>query len=157
MPVASHLPGNQRVFSNALVVSEASQRSRFAFLFYFYNKNIILIKNCSCCHCSDAEDMPRHQPPLPIVTTSGATVTQPQFGHGPVRHRPPADKPGQSGKTVTVKAVCRSDIQGQRGGAGTVCPLFLMFYYFWSCSSLSSGNCATLDFLPGCGESECVE
>ncbi|XP_020619482.1 centrosomal protein POC5-like isoform X2 [Orbicella faveolata] len=69
---------------------------------------------------NDAEDMPRHQPPLPIVTTSGPTVTQPQFGHGPARHRPLADKPGQAGKTVTVKAVCRSDIQGQKGGAGLV-------------------------------------
>lgn len=65
--------------------------------------------------------MPRQQPPpLPIVTTSGPTVTQQQFGHGLFRHRPPAEKPGQLGKTVTVKAVCRSDIQGQKGGAGTV-------------------------------------
>lgn len=70
--------------------------------------------------------MPRHQPPLPIVTTSGPTVTQPQFGHGPAGHRPPADKPGQVGKTITVKAVCRSDIQGQKGGAGKVWLLFLI-------------------------------
>jgi len=69
---------------------------------------------------NDAEDIPRHQPPLPIVTTSGPTVTQLQFGYGPSRHRPPADKPGQAGKSVTVKAVCRSDIQGQKGGAGLV-------------------------------------
>lgn len=94
--------------------------------------------------------MPRHQPPLPIVTTSGPTVTQPQFGHGPGRHRPPADKPGQAGKTVTVKAVCRSDIQGQKGGAGTVCLLFLIIFLLFSisglqnapCSSVSSGYCA---------------
>ena len=63
--------------------------------------------------------MPRQQPPLPILTTSGPTVTQQQFGHGLSRHRPPAEKPGQLGKSVTVKAVCRSDIQGQKGGAGT--------------------------------------
>lgn len=74
--------------------------------------------------------MPRHQPPLPIVTTSGPTVTQPQFGHGPARHRPSADKPGQAGKTVTVKAVCRSDIQGQKGVAGTLCPSFLIILLF---------------------------
>ena len=78
--------------------------------------------------------MPRHQPPLPIVTASGGTVTQAQFGHGPARHRPPADKPGQAGKTVTVKAVCRSDIQAQRGGAGTVF-LFFLISNFWSVSS----------------------
>ena len=83
----------------------------------------------------DAEDMPRHQPPLPIVTTSGPTVTQAQFGHGPARHRPPADKPGQAEKTVTVKAVCRSDIQAQRGVAGTKCLLFVAsnFWYVSSC------------------------
>lgn len=66
------------------------------------------------------EDMPRHQPPLPTVTTSGPAVTQHQFSHGLSRQRPPAEKPGQMGKTVTVKAVCRSDIHGQKGGAGTV-------------------------------------
>ncbi|KAL9985881.1 hypothetical protein ACROYT_G008332 [Oculina patagonica] len=67
-----------------------------------------------------AEDMPRQQPPLPNVTTSVPTVTQQQFGHGLSRHRPPAEKPGQLGKSVTVRAVCRSDIQGQKGGAGLV-------------------------------------
>jgi len=70
----------------------------------------------------DAEDMPRHQPPFPTVTTSGPVVTQSQqFSHVPSRQRPPAERPGQlGGKTVTVKAVCRSDIQGQKGGAGTL-------------------------------------
>jgi len=71
----------------------------------------------------DAEDMPRHhQPPFPTVTTSGPVVTQSQqFSHFPAKQRPPAERPGQlGGKTVTVKAVCRSDIQGQKGGAGTV-------------------------------------
>ena len=86
--------------------------------------------------------MPRRQPPLPIVTTSGQSVTQQQFGYEPSRQRPPAERPGQSvtqqqfgyepsrqrppaerpgqlgGKTVTVKAVCRSDIQGQKATAG---------------------------------------
>ena len=63
--------------------------------------------------------MPRRQPPLPIVTTSGQSVTQQQFGYEPSRQRPPAEKPGQlGGKTVTVKAVCRSDIQGQKATAG---------------------------------------
>lgn len=73
------------------------------------------------CFSLDAEDMPRHQPPLPIVTTSGSSVTQQQqFSHASARQRPPAERPGQlGGKTVTVKAVCRSDIQGQKGGAGT--------------------------------------
>lgn len=68
----------------------------------------------------DTEDMPRRQPPLPIVTTSGQSVTQQQqFGYLPSRQRPPAERPGQlGGKTVTVKAVCRSDIQGQKATAG---------------------------------------
>ncbi|XP_073240879.1 centrosomal protein POC5-like isoform X1 [Porites lutea] len=70
---------------------------------------------------SDTEDMPRRQPPLPIVTTSGQSVTQQQFGYVPSRQRPPAERPGQlGGKTVTVKAVCRSDIQGQKATAGLV-------------------------------------
>ena len=74
--------------------------------------------------------MPRHQPPLPTVTTSGPAVTQQQqfshatqqqqFSHAASRQRPPVERPGQlGGKTVTVRAVCRSDIQGQKGGAGT--------------------------------------
>ena len=63
--------------------------------------------------------MPRRQPPLPIVTTSGQSVTQQQFGYVPSRQRPSAERPGQlGGKTVTVKAVCRSDIQGQKATAG---------------------------------------
>lgn len=66
------------------------------------------------------EDMPRHQPTLPTVTTSGPAVTQHQFSHVLSRQRTSAEKPGQIGKTVTVKAVCRSDIQGQKGGAGLV-------------------------------------
>ena len=67
----------------------------------------------------DTEDMPRRQPPLPIVTTSEQSVTQQQFGYVPSRQRPPAERPGQlGGKTVTVKAVCRSDIQGQKATAG---------------------------------------
>ena len=69
---------------------------------------------------SPDEDMPRHQPPLPTVTTSGPAVTQHQFSHVFSRHQTSAEKPGQMGKTVTVKAVCRSDIQGQKGGAGKV-------------------------------------
>ena len=103
-----------------MLVSEAAVLSH-------YNTKCNLVKFCYCrLMLLDAEDMPRHQPPLPIVTTSGPTVTQPPFGYGHARHRPPADKPGQGGKTVTVKAVCRSDIQGQKGGAGTVCPLFFI-------------------------------
>lgn len=69
---------------------------------------------------SSDEDMPRHQPPIPTVTTSGPAVTQHQFSHGLSRHRTSAEKPGQIGKTVTVKAVCRSDIQGPKGGVGLV-------------------------------------
>jgi len=106
---------------------------------------------------NDAEDMPRHQPPLPIVTTSGPTVTQPQFSHGPARQRPLADKPGPAGKTVTVKAVCRSDIQGQKGGAGTVCPLFLIFVLLFLASFFLELWALCTRRLKGCGESECVE
>lgn len=72
---------------------------------------------------SDTEDQPRHQPPLPTITTSGPSdVTQHQsFSHALPRQRPATERPGhQGGKTVTVKAVCRSDIQNQRGGAGLV-------------------------------------
>lgn len=101
--------------------------------------------------------MPRHQPPLPIVTTSGPTVTQPHFGHGPARQRPLADKPGPAGKTVTVKAVCRSDIQGQKGGAGTVCPLFLIFVLLFLASFFLELWALCTRRLKGCGESECVE
>ena len=70
---------------------------------------------------ADAEDQPRHQPPLPTVTTSGPSdVTEHQsFSHALPRQRPATERSGQQGgKTVTVKAVCRSDIQTQRGGAG---------------------------------------
>lgn len=91
----------------------------------------------------DAKDMPRHQPPLPTVTTSRPAVTQrQQFGHAASRQRPPAERPGQlGGKTVTVRAVCRSDIQGQKGGAGTLPTLTVnnsdeslnsAFMFFWS-------------------------
>ena len=73
--------------------------------------------------------MPRHQPPLPTVTTSGPAVTQHQFSHVLSRQRTSAERPGQIGKTVTVKAVCRSDIQGQKGGAGK--KFLRMFYLFF--------------------------
>ena len=74
---------------------------------------------CFVSSFADTEDMPRHHPPVPTVTTSGPTVTQQQSSHGVSRQRLPVEKAGQSGKTVTVKAVCRSDLQGQKGGAGT--------------------------------------
>lgn len=99
----------------------------------------------------DAEDMPRHQPPLPIVTTSGPTITQAQFGHGPARHRPPADKPGQAGKTVTVKAVCRSDIQAQKGGAGTLCLISYFKFLVLELVALYTRR------LRRYGEGECLE
>ena len=75
--------------------------------------------------------MPRHQPPLPTVTTSGLAVTQHQFSHVLSRQRTSAEKPGQIGKTVTVKAVCRSDIQGQKGGAGKKFTHVLSFFFFF--------------------------
>ena len=86
----------------------------------------------------DTEDMPRHQPPLPIVTTSGPSVTQHQlFSHIPSTQRPPAERPGHlGGKTVTVKAVCRSDIQAQKGGAGTPYSHFLYFLPTYYCKKI---------------------
>ena len=84
---------------------------------------------------SPDEDMPRHQPPLPTVTTSGPAVTQHQFSHVFSRHHTSAEKPGQMGKTVTVKAVCRSDIQGQKGGAGKVKFTHVFFLSFRRCIS----------------------
>ena len=74
--------------------------------------------------------MPRHQPTLPTVTTSGPAVTQHQFSHVLSRQRTSAEKPGQIGKTVTVKAVCRSDIQGQKGGAGKKFTHVFIFFFF---------------------------
>ena len=74
---------------------------------------------------SDGEDNPRVSVPRPTVTTSGGTQSSIMTHRGtPVQRQPPlsgttgAHRHHGTGRNVTVKAVGRSDLQGQKPVAG---------------------------------------
>lgn len=65
----------------------------------------------------DTEDMPRHHRPRPTDPTYGKAGFHPGYGAAREQHVPDRPHPS-SGRTVTVKAVGRSDLQGTRARAG---------------------------------------